>query len=206
MKRSENRKEQTVGLQKAALQKIDSAMVGPQKTHEQLVDELTTIMIEATGTQHSDVADRIINQVINAQVCPRPRDGDHLTKAISMIREMAPQNVTEAMLAVQMIATNDAALMFLGRATTEGQSLAGAEASVLSATRLMRLHLDQIEAMQKLKGKTRHQKVVVEHVHVYQGGQAIVGAVSAVKSETRGEQAIVGAIGAVTSESGGEGD
>jgi hypothetical protein len=52
MKRSENRKEQTLGLQKAALQKIDSAMVGPQKTHEQLVDELTTIMIEATGTQH----------------------------------------------------------------------------------------------------------------------------------------------------------
>jgi hypothetical protein len=187
MKRCENRKEQTVGLQKAALQKIDSAMVGPQKTHEQLVDELTTIMTEATGTQHSDVADRIINQVINAQVCPRPRDGDHLTKAISMIREMAPQNVTEAMLAVQMIATNDAALMFLGRATTEGQSLAGAEASVLSATRLMRLHLDQIEAMQKLKGKTRHQKVVVEHVHVYQGGQAIVGAVSAVKNEIRGE-------------------
>jgi hypothetical protein len=124
MKRSENRKEQTVGLQKAALQKIDSAMVGPQKTHEQLVDELTTIMTEATGTQHSDVADRIINQVINAQVCPRPRDGDHLTKAISMIREMAPQNVTEAMLAVQMIATNDAALMFLGRATTEGASRA----------------------------------------------------------------------------------
>jgi hypothetical protein len=123
-----------------------------------------------------------------------------------MIREMAPQNVTEAMLAVQMIATNDAALMFLGRATTEGQSLAGAEASVLSATRLMRLHLDQIEAMQKLKGKTRHQKVVVEHVHVYQGGQAIVGAVSAVKGETRGEQAIVGAIGAVTSETGGERD
>jgi hypothetical protein len=206
MKRSENRKEQTVGLQKAALQKIDSAMVGPQKTHEQLVDELTTIMTEATGTQHSDVADRIINQVINAQVCPRPRDGDHLTKAISMIREMAPQNVTEAMLAVQMIATNDAALMFLGRATTEGQSSAGAEASALCAIRLMRLHLDQIEAMQKLKGKTRHQKVVVEHVHVYQGGQAIVGAVSAVKGETRREQAIVGAIGAVKNEISGEGD
>jgi hypothetical protein len=31
MKRSENRKEQTVGLQKAALQKIDSAMVGPKR-------------------------------------------------------------------------------------------------------------------------------------------------------------------------------
>ena len=206
MKRSENSKEQTVGLQKAALQKIDSAMVAPPKTHEQLVDELATIMSEATGTQHSDVGDRIINQVIRAQVFPRPRDADQLAKAIAAISEMAPQNVTEAMLAVQMIATNDAALMFLGRATNEGQSLAGAEASVLCATRLMRLHLDQLEAMQKLKGKTRHQKVVVEHVHVYQGGQAIVGAISAVKNETRGEQDIVGAISAVKSETSGEGD
>jgi hypothetical protein len=46
------------------------------------------------------------------------------------------------------------------------------------ATRLMRLHLDQIEAMQKLRGKAGQQKVTVEHVHVYQGGQAIVGAVA----------------------------
>ena len=33
--------------------------------------------------------------------------------------------------------------------------------------------------MQKLKGKHGQQKVTVEHVHVHQGGQAIVGAVSA---------------------------
>jgi hypothetical protein len=38
-----------------------------------------------------------------------------------------------------------------------------------------------IEAMQKLKGKTGQQ--TVEHVHVYQGGQAIVGAVSQAKTE-----------------------
>lgn len=185
-KRSENRKEQTAGLQKAALRKIDWAMVAPQKTREQLVDDLTTIVREATGTQHYDVADRIINQVAYAQVFPKPRDdADHFPTALAAIEEMAPQNVTEAMRAVQMIAANDAVLMFLRRATTEGQSWAAAEASVLCATRLMRLHLDQIETMQKLKGKTRHQKVVVEHVHVYQGGQAIVGAISAVKSETR---------------------
>ena len=59
-------------------------------------------MREATGTQDYNVADRIINQVANAQVFPRPRDGDHLTKAIAVISEMAPQNVTEAMLTVQM--------------------------------------------------------------------------------------------------------
>ena len=57
---------------------------------------------------------------------------------------------------------------------------------MVRATRLMRLHLEQIEAMQKLKGKAGQQKVTVEHVHVHEGGQAIVGAVSSTKGEGDG--------------------
>jgi len=53
--------------------------------------------------------------------------------------------------------------------------------NVVRATRLLRLHLEQIEALQKLRGKAGHQKVTVEHVHVHRGGQAIVGAVNATK-------------------------
>ena len=52
----------------------------------------------------------------------------------------------------------------------------------------MRLHLEQIEAMQKLKGTARQQKVTVEHVHVHEGGQAIVGTVSTSKGEGGGGQ------------------
>ena len=91
---------------------------------------------------------------------------------------MAPQNVTEAMLATQMIAANDAALMFLGRATLDNQTFDGVEANVRRATQLMRIFNEQLEAMQKLKGKASQQKVTVEHVHVHEGGQAIVGAVN----------------------------
>ena len=184
MKRSRNSKEETLGLQKHA---PNSGTVAPTKTRDQLVNELKTIVRKATGTQDYRVAERIIGQVVNTQVFPTPRDADHVTKALAAISEMAPQNVTEAMLAVQMISTHDAALLFPRRATTEGHSLAGAEASVLSATRLLRLRLNQIEAMQKLKGKTGQQKVTVEHVHVYRGGQAIVGAVGPAKSEPRDE-------------------
>ena len=42
----------------------------------------------------------------------------------------------------------------------------------------MRIFNEQLEAMQKLKGKASQQKVTVEHVHVHEGGQAIVGAVN----------------------------
>ena len=82
------------------------------------------------------------------------------------------------MLATQMIAANDAALMFLGRATMENQHPEAIDTNVLRATRLMRLFREQLEAMQKLKGKSGQQSVRVEHVHVHDGGQAIVGTVT----------------------------
>jgi hypothetical protein len=117
-------------------------------------------------------------------VWPKPRDETDLhIKAVITLAEHAPQNVTEASLAVQMTATKEAALMFLHRATIEGQTTEGTDLNVARATRLMRLHLEQIEAMQKLKGKSGQQTVTVEHVHVHEGGQAIVGAVSPTKGE-----------------------
>ncbi|HEY4932056.1 MAG TPA: hypothetical protein VII23_10830 [Terriglobales bacterium] len=82
------------------------------------------------------------------------------------------------MLATQMIAANEAALMFLGRATNENQYPEAIDTNVLRATRLMRLFGEQLEAMQKLKGKSGRQSVRVEHVHVHDGGQAIVGTVT----------------------------
>ena len=94
---------------------------------------------------------------------------------------MAPQNATEAILAVQMIATNEAALMFIRRATLEDQSSEASDANVLRATRLMRVFLQQLEAVQKLKGKAGQPPLTVEQVHVHQGGQAIVGSVSTSK-------------------------
>ena len=73
--------------------------------------------------------------------------------------------------------------MFLNRATIKEQHPEAIDSNVIRATRLMRLFLEQVEALQKLQGKTGQQKVVVEHVHVNEGGQAIVGAVSATNGE-----------------------
>ena len=56
---------------------------------------------------------------------------------------------------------------------------------MLRATRLMRIFTEQLDAMAKLKGKSGHQKVTVEHVHVHKGAQAIVGAVTTSKEADR---------------------
>jgi hypothetical protein len=73
-------------------------------------------------------------------------------------------------------------MAFLALTTAPGQTGAGADANVLRATRLMRLFTEQVDTMAKLKGKTGQQRVVVEHVTVNDGGQAIVGTVAATKA------------------------
>lgn len=168
--------------------KSDSRSVAmKKKTSEQLVNEVIQSACEVTGTERLDAADRFIAQAADALVWPKPKDAhDHLIRASAVIAEMAPQNATEAMLAVQMIATNDAALLFLRRSTLDQQHSEAVDANVHRATRLMRVFTEQLEAMQKLKGTKCQQKVTVEHVHVHAGGQAIVGAVAAAEPGSGG--------------------
>ncbi len=80
-----------------------------------------------------------------------------------------------------MIAINDAALMFMSRSTLEDQSSEGRDANVQRSIRLMRVFIQQLEAIQKLKGKAGQQQLTVEQVHVHQGGRAVVGSVSTSK-------------------------
>lgn len=102
-----------------------------------------------------------------------------LIRACSMLAEYQPTNIIEAQLVVQMVTTHDAAMKAMERVMDRRQSQEGIDLNLKRAARLMQLHLEQIEAWQRLKGKMGQQRVRVEHVHVHQGGQAIVGAVNA---------------------------
>jgi hypothetical protein len=75
-----------------------------------------------------------------------------------------------------MVATHSLAMDMLGRTKrAEYQSQQEAQGSI--AVKLLRTYAMQVEAQAKLK-RGGEQTVRVEHVHVYPGGQAIVGAVS----------------------------
>ncbi len=56
-----------------------------------------------------------------------------------------------------------------------------------AATRLLRLFTEQMEALARHRGTASEQRVTVEHVHVHEGGQAIVGAVTAPQKASQGE-------------------
>lgn len=137
----------------------------------------------ALGCKTSEVAMALLVQVVGIER-PAPNASeevvDHaLMSATAMVAELEPATATEAMLAAQMVGAQRAAMRFLGRALLEGQTTEGIDANVSRAARLMRLFNEQTETMIKLKGKSGQQRVVVEHVTVTAGGQAIVGNVTA---------------------------
>ena len=145
------------------------------------------MLVAASGVKDLDLASRIIDQVSRIQaVWPSGNASEALQVATELMLEFKPESLTESLLTVQMIGVHHAAVSCLQRMALQMKSSEELDAGARVSIRLMRLFMEQLEAMAKLRGKTGQQKVTVEHVHVHQGGQAIVGAVTATKREGEG--------------------
>jgi hypothetical protein len=100
-----------------------------------------------------------------------------LNGVIAALYEIQPRDELESKLAQQMIATHHASLKCLRLASLDGQSFEARDMNLRYATKLTRIYVEQMEALNKKRGGGK-QKMTVEHVHVYEGGQAIVGNVA----------------------------
>ena len=94
--------------------------------------------------------------------------------AIGALCGMAPRDELEGMLAAQLIAAHNAAMECYRRAMIGEQTFEGRRENLNQANKLSRTYAGLLEALNRHRGKGQ-QKVTVEHVHVHQGGQAIVG-------------------------------
>jgi len=102
---------------------------------------------------------------------------ERATKTCATIGALAgigPRDEIEGMLAAQMIAAHNAAMECYRRAMLANQTYHGREQSLKFAAKLSNATAKLQAALDKHRGKGQ-QKVTVEHVHVHQGGQAIVG-------------------------------
>ncbi|MAY30415.1 MAG: hypothetical protein CL627_14590 [Aurantimonas sp.] len=90
---------------------------------------------------------------------------------------IGPKDAIEGMLAAQMVATHNAAMECYRRAMLPEQTLVGRESALNHGNKLSRSYATLVQAFDKHRGRGQ-QTVRVEHVHVYGGGQAIVGQVS----------------------------
>ncbi len=99
-------------------------------------------------------------------------------RVAAAIRGIDPQDELQGLLAVQLFAAHNLSMTFCRLAVHPEQTSEGINANVTRASQFMKLFLEQAACLQKLKGQAGQQKVTVKHVHVHQGGQAIVGAVT----------------------------
>jgi hypothetical protein len=78
------------------------------------------------------------------------------------------------MLAAQMVAVHTMVMDCSQRAMLKSQTFDGKNMNLNQAVKLMRTYTTQMESLNKYRGKGQ-QKMTVEHVHVNEGGQAIIG-------------------------------
>src|ERR1700730_10954650 len=130
---------------------------------------------KALGTGSSDFVNASLHQLQAAAQFPGSGISETgINTALAMIEAFAPQNEVEAALAVQMSCTHIVAMSVLERLGPGGGSEDRAVRLTSAATRLLRAFTNQFEAYRRL----RHggdQFVRVEHVHINEGAQAVIG-------------------------------
>ena len=130
-----------------------------------------------SGSNHEQFTLILVNQVASSMSTAHSDEKDRQKQIASCLEAMvgiSPQDESEGMLAAQMVACHNAAMECFRRAMIKEQPLAGRQQNLSFAYKLCRTYTLHMEALDKHRGKGQ-QKVTVEHVHVHQGGQAIVG-------------------------------
>ncbi len=141
-------------------------------THpDQLISQLS--LMDSFATSYVHVSDALLQQLIT--ICGKggqDPDGRELSQAVAMVQAIAPQDETEAMLAVQMVAVHKATMTAASRL---GQ--VQADANVL--IKLTRTFTAQIDALRnwRLKGTQ------VIHVYHHRGDTLLEPPGAAAKSK-----------------------
>ena len=132
---------------------------------------------KALGTSSSAFVEASLYQLIAAARLPNSGICEIAVNAsLAFIEGAKPRDEIECALVIQMACTHSAAMAVLNRlGGAAGDRTVAAMAS--AAARLLRAYATQVEALRRLRNGGS-QTLRVEHVHVNEGGQALIGNVS----------------------------
>jgi len=97
-----------------------------------------------------------------------------INAALAVIQAAAPKNELAGALAVQMACTHAAAMAVLAKLDSGFGTERRIAALGATAARLMKTYAMQMEILRRLRTGSQ-QFVRVEHVHINNGGQAVIG-------------------------------
>ena len=139
---------------------------------------LPTVSAAGRG-EWNDVLAMQIMQACAGGLDPAEKDilGKRLRAALAVMKGIEPGDGIEDMAAAQLVAAHHAAMSCYRHAAVPDQPFAVWRESLNQANRLSRTFAALVETLNRHRGKGGQQRVVVEHVTVNRGGQAVVGAV-----------------------------
>jgi hypothetical protein len=130
------------------------------------------------GTVSEAFVDMALQHLERAARMPGDGPSDvSINGALAIIAAFAPRNEAEAALALQAACTHMVAMVMMARIGGGHGGERRLPALASAAAKLMRAHCMQLETYRRLRGGG-DQHIRVEHVHVHDGGRAIVGAIS----------------------------
>ncbi len=166
------REKQAPRLKVAAKGKND-AQVGidhPDKTIGAVV------LMRAVGTTDHDFCNGLLNQLLNASKQGEASE-DGANFMLAVVKGIEPRDQIETMLAAQMAAVHMASMTF-ARRLAHVETIPQQDSAQNAFNKLTRTFAAQVEALKRYRSGGE-QKMVVQHVNVAEGGQAIVGNVNA---------------------------
>src|SRR5215211_8180245 len=135
------------------------------------------LLMEALGTASMDFVNPFVNQLASVASPGQEPDEDGLNFMLAVIDGIQPKDEIEAMLAGQMAATH-LGTMAMARRLNQSDNILHRDSAERAFNKLARTFTTQMEALKRYRTGGQ-QRVVVEHVTVNAGGQAIVGSVEA---------------------------
>ena len=132
-------------------------------------------IMRALGTNSADFTDGVLQQLANAVSPGRGADEEAINFGLAVIAGVEPKDELETMLAMQMVAVHMATMTFTRR-LAHVETLDQQNSAERALNKLSRTFAMQLEALKRYR-TGGEQKVVVQHVNVNEGGQAIVGTV-----------------------------
>ena len=127
------------------------------------------------GTSSQEFMDGVLRQLANAVSPGKDADEEAINFALAVIAGIEPKDELETMLAMQMVAIHLATMTFTRR-LAHVETLDQQHGSERALNKLARTFAMQLEALKRYR-TGGEQKVVVQHIDIREGGQAIVGTV-----------------------------
>jgi hypothetical protein len=130
------------------------------------------------GSMSDDWNNMVANQAVLTRWCfgnEGPNDTKRYQRGtVEALIGINPKDEIEGMIGAQLIACHNASMECHRRAMLRDQTFEGRREALNQANKLSRTYATLVESLNRHRGKGQ-QKVTVEHVHVHEGGQAIVG-------------------------------